>query len=159
MNSEKWKDLESRLSSLEKQNQMLRVGLIILGLITMCIMTLGSSHAGNTVEAQRFVLKNAKGDVRAELTTLDGDYPRLTLLSPNGEKVTELSPAGVSVLDKGLPSKLPLSHFGNTGLYFADEKGQIVIEIGGASVSNPQLAPVPEIAVFDKKGNQTWHVP
>ena len=159
MNSDKWEELKSRLSSLEKQNQMLRAGLIILGLITICIMTLGSSHAGNNVEAQRFVLKNTKGDVRAELTTLDGDYPKLTLLSPNGEKVTELSPTGVSVLDKGLPTKLPLGHFGDTGLYFADEKGQIIIEIGGASVSTPQLAPAPEIAVFDKKGNQTWRAP
>jgi hypothetical protein len=86
---------------------------ILAGLAIICTLTLGLSEAGSTVEAQRFVLKSAKGEVRAELTTLDGDYPTLSLLSPNGEKVTELSPLGVSILDKGLRGKLPLGHFGD----------------------------------------------
>ena len=111
------------------------------------------------MEAQRFVLKSAKGEVRAELTTLDGDYPRLSLLSPNGEKVTELSPIGVSVFDKGLPGKLPLGHFGDTGLYFTDEKGHVIIELGGASVDHPQLAPIPEIAIFNQDGKPAWRAP
>jgi hypothetical protein len=158
MNSE-WQMLESRLRGPEKQNKRLTAGLTILGPITVCILILGSSQAGNTVEAQRFVLKSAKGEVRGELTTLDGDYPRLTLLSPNGEKVTELSPLGVSVLDRSLPAKLPLGHFGDTGLYFTDEHGQIIIELGGASVSHPQLASVPEMVIFDKQGKTAWRAP
>jgi len=159
MNSDRLGILESRLSFLERQNRRLRAGFIIVSLAIVCALTLGLSGPGSTVEAQRFVLKNAKGEVRAELTTLVGDYPRLSLLSPNGEKVTELSPVGVSVLDKGLPGKLPLGHFGNTGLYFTDEHGQVVIELGGASVDHPQLAPVPEITIFDKNGQPAWRAP
>jgi len=111
------------------------------------------------VEAQRFVLKSAKGEVRAELTTLDGDYPRLSLRSPNGEKVTELSPLGISVIDHGLSGKLPLAHFGDTGLYFTDMQGQVVIELGGASTSTPQLAPIPEMTIFNEKHKPVWHAP
>jgi hypothetical protein len=159
MTSDRWEILESRVIRLEKQNRWLRAGCVLAGLAIVCALTLGLSTSGNTVEAQRFVLKSANGEVRAELTTLDGDYPRLSLLSPNGEKVTELSPVGVSVIDKGLPGKLPRGHFGDTGLYFSDKQGRVVIELGGASVSGAQLAPIPEITIFNEKGQPSWHAP
>ena len=79
MTSNKWEILESRVTRLEKQNRWLRAGCVIAGLTVVCVLTLGASKAGNTVEAQRFLLKSAKGEVRAELTTLDGDYPTLNL--------------------------------------------------------------------------------
>jgi hypothetical protein len=154
--------LEGRVAKLERQNRWLKTGYLIAGLSVACARTLGQSRAGsatNTVEAQRFVLKNANGEMRAELSTLDGDYPRLSLRSPNGEKVTELSPLGVSVLNTGLSGKLPLAHFGNTGLYFTEKQGRVVIELGGASISAPQLAPVPEMTIFNEKGQQVWHAP
>lgn len=156
---DEWEILEARIVRLEKQNRWLRAGCLVAGLIVVCAIAMGQSRAGNTVEAQRFVLKSAKGEVRAELTTLDGDYPRLCLRSPNGEKETELSPLGVSVSDHGLPGKLPLAHFGNTGLYFTDSQGRTVIEVGGASTSAPQLAPIPEIIMFNEKGQAVWHAP
>ena len=105
------------------------------------------------------MLKSANGEMRAELTTLDGDYPRLSLHSPNGEKVIELGPLGVSVIDKGSPGKLPLAHLGNTGLYFTDKQGRVVMELGGASTSAPQLAPIPEITIFNEKGQPAWRAP
>jgi hypothetical protein len=122
---------------------------------------MGAAKVGSTVEAQRFILRSARGEVRAELTTLDGDYPRLSLRSPNGEKETELSPLGVSVSDHGLSSKLPLAHLGNLGIYFTDTQGRTVMELGGAgtNINTPQLAPVPEITIFDEKGKSIWHAP
>ncbi len=162
MNSDKWGILEARIVLLEKQNRWMRAVCLVAGLSLICAVTLGQSKAAsttNTVEAQRFVLKNAKGEVRAELTTLDGDYPRLSLRSPNGQKVTELSPLGISVIDQGLSGKLPLAHFGNTGLYFTDKHGQVVIELGGASTSTLQLAPIPEMTILNEKGQPVWHAP
>jgi hypothetical protein len=162
MTSHEWEVLEGRVTKLEKQNRRLRAGYLIAGLSVCCAVTLGQSRAGsatNTVEAQRFVLKSANGEVRAELSTLDGDFPKLSLRSPNGEKVTGLSPPGVSVLATGLPGKLPLAHFGNTGLYFTDKQGRVVIELGGASISAPQLAPVPEMTIFNEKSQLVWHAP
>jgi hypothetical protein len=120
---------------------------------------MGHAKIGSTVEAQRFILRSAKGEVRAELTTLDGDYPRLSLQSPNGEKETEVSPLGISVLDHGLSGKLPLAHLGQFGMYFTDAKGHMVMELGGAAVNTPQLVPIPEITIFDEKGKSIWHAP
>lgn len=159
MTVDKWEILEARVIRLEKQNRWLRAGYLVAGLTAVCVLAMGQSKAGNTVEAQRFVLRSAKGEVRAELTTLDGEYPRLSLRSPNGEKETELSPLGVSVIDHGLSGKLPLAHFGNTGLYLTDSQGRTVIEIGGASTSAPQPAPIPEITIFNEKGKTVWHAP
>jgi hypothetical protein len=160
MTSGGWEILEARVVRLERQNGRLRVACLLAGLSILCAMTLGSSKNANTVvEAQRFVLLNAKGEVRGELMTIDGDYPRLSLLSPNGEKVTELSPTGFSVIDKGLARKLPLAYFGNTGLYFTNKQGNIVIELGGASTSAPQLAAKPEVTIFNETGQPVWHAP
>jgi hypothetical protein len=159
MISDRWEFLEARVATLEKQNRWLRAGCLIAGLCVICGLTMGQSDVGKTVEAQRFVLKSAKGEVRAELSTLDGDYPQLSLRSPNGEKETEVSPLGVSVKDHGLPGKLPLAHFGDTGLYFTDSQGRTVMELGGASISSPQLAPIPEITIFNDKGQVMWRAP
>lgn len=159
MTSDRWELLEARVVRLEKQNRWLRAGCLIAGLLVVCGLTLGQSKTENTVEAQRFVLKSANGQVRAELSTLDGDYPRLSLRSPNSEKEAELSPLGISLIDHGLSGKLPLAHFGNTGLYFTDSRGQTVIELGGASISSPQLAPIPEITIFNDEGKAVWHAP
>lgn len=161
MTSNRWEILECRVTRLEKQNRWLGAGCVIAGLTVVCVLAVGASKAGNTVEAQRFLLKSAKGEVRAELTTVDGDYPTLNLISPNGEKVTELSPLGISVINRGLPGKLPVGHLGDTGLYFTDRQGRVVIELGGASVSAsvPQIAPIPEITIFNEKGQPSWHAP
>ena len=159
MTTDRWEMLESRVIRLEKQNRWLRAGYLLAALAIVCALTLASSKDAVTVEAQRFVLKNSKGELRAELTTLDGDYPRLTLQSPNGEKAAELSPVGISVLDHGLPVTLPRAHLGNTGLYFTDKLGRVVMELGGASVSAPQLAPNPQITIFDEKGQSVWRAP
>ena len=162
MNSDRWDILEARVVTLEKQNRWMRALITVTILYVVCALTPGQTKAAgtaNTVEAQRFVLKSAKGEVRAELTTLGGDYPRLSLRSPNDEKVTELSPLGISVIDQGLSGKLPLAHFGNTGLYFTDTQGRLVIELGGASTSAPQLAPIPEMTIFNDKHQPVWHAP
>jgi|SRR5271166_2241947 len=161
MTSNEWEMLESRVTRLEKQNRWIGAACILAGLAVVSVLTLGAYKPANTVEAQRFVLKSAKGEVRAELATPDGDYPILKLVSPNGQKVTELSPLGVSVFDSALPGQLPVGHFGNTGLYFTDQKGRMVVEVGGASVSAsvPQIAPIPEITIFDEKGQPAWRAP
>lgn len=159
MNTDRLETLEARVAKLENHNARLKVICLLAALAGVCTLTLGLSKDSNTVEAQRFLLKSAKGEIRAELGTLDGDYPRLSLLSPNGEIVTELSPVGMSVKDKGLPGRLPLAHLGSTGIYLTNREGHIVMELGGASTSGPQLAPTPEITIFNEKGQPAWRAP
>src|SRR5580704_18318195 len=102
MISDRWELLEARVVRLEKQNRWLKAGCLIAGLSAICGLTMGQSDVVKTVEAQRFVLKSAKGEARAELSMLFEDYPALILRSPNGEKETEVSPLGVSIKDHGL---------------------------------------------------------
>lgn len=161
-----WEVLESRVTKLEKQNRWLKASCVFSGLAVVCVLGLGASRVASTVEAQRFVLKTAKGEVRGELTLPDGNFPILRLGSPNGEKVMELSPVGVSVFDGrypwGVPAgpgNLPAAHLGIYGLYFTDLKGRVVMELGGASVEGLQSAPIPQITLFDKNGHPSWRVP
>lgn len=116
MTSDRWDILEARVVTLEKQNRWMKAVCLVVSLTVVCALTLGQSKAASTtktVEAQRFVLKSAKGEIRGELTTLDGDYSKLSLRSPNGQKVTELSPLGISVIDQGLSGNF-LSHISAT---------------------------------------------
>lgn len=159
MNPTEWEALDARVNRLEKQNRRLKLGCVAGSLIFACVLTMGEAKVASTVEARRFVLRNAKGEVRAELTTIDGDYPRLTLQSPNGQRGVEVSPLGLSVADHELSGKLPLAHYGGVGLYLTDAQGHTVLEVGGAGTKNPQLTAAPEIAMFDKQGSLIWHAP
>jgi hypothetical protein len=159
MNLSKWEDLEARVKRLERQNRRLKLGCLVGSLVFACLLTMGEANVGSTVEAKRFVLRSERGEVRAELTTIDGDYPRLTLQSPNGQKEAEVSPLGLSVSDHGLSDKLPLAHYGDTGVYLTDAQGRTVLELGGAGTQSPQSTAAPEIKIFDKKGSQIWHAP
>lgn len=154
-----WEILDRRMAAVERHNRLLLGALVVAGLIIASLLTTAAANPGRTVQAQRFVLTSEDGQVRAELATLDGQYPKLTLRSPDGTKSTELSPLGVSVIDGRLSGEMPQSHLGNTGLYLTDKRGKVILELGGASVSSPQLAPVPEIKLFDEQGAVIWHAP
>jgi hypothetical protein len=159
MDVDKWEALEARVNRLEKQNRWLKLCCLMCSLAFVSVLTMGQAKVRSTVEAQRFVLRSAKGEVRAELTTIDGDYPRLSLQSPNGQKEVTVSPLGLSLFDRGISTKLPLAHYGYTGIYLTDAQGQMVMELGGAETKRPQLTAMPEITLFDNKGHQIWHVP
>jgi hypothetical protein len=159
MNAEILEAMDARVRRLEKQNRWLKTGYMTFLLAFISLLTMGQSKVRGTVEAQRFVLTSASGEILAELATIGGEFPRLTLASPNGEKEVEVSPLGLSVSDHGVSNKLPLAHYGDVGLYFADNQGHIVLEVGGAATDSLQLTAIPEIKLFDKAGSRIWHAP
>jgi hypothetical protein len=146
---DRWEALDARITRLEKQNRWLRLTCLAGCLALACMLTMGQTHAGKTVDAQRIVLRGASGEVRAERSMLDGDYPRLTLLSPNGQKEAELSPLGLSVSDHELSPRLPLAHYGDRGLFLTNSQGNVVLGLGGANAP-AHLAPVAEILCSTK---------
>jgi hypothetical protein len=159
MSLDKWANLEARMDRLERENRRLRAGCWGCSLALICVVTMGQVNVKTAVEAQKFILRSTQGKVLAELTTLDGDYPILSLRSPNGEKEVEVSSQGLSLFDHSLPSKLPLAHYGSIGLYLSNAKGNIVLEVGGAGANAPQLSARPEIAIFNAKGSEIWRIP
>ena len=70
--------------------------LFVLALFAAALVAgaVGCGSGVNTVSAERFVLKDAKGRTRAVLGTGDGDDPALTLYDRDGVDRAELALAG-----------------------------------------------------------------
>lgn len=156
---EQWIALERRISKVEGQNRKFRIILCALALAHFSIVTLALVPSGNSIRAQQFILTNSKGESRAKLTTIGDEFPTLTLTNPDGKKSTEVSPLGIAIADTDLPGKIPSTYLGDTGLYFTDGRGQVLIELGGASTERPQLAPSSEMKMFDTSGKLLWRAP
>src|SRR5262249_20631281 len=120
----------ARLERLERQQRRWRaVALVgLLGFVALGLM--GQKFAGRTVEAERFILRDAAGRTRAELM-VDGEQsvalrfkdadgmPRLTVGTENGAALIVLNEAG-GKLRAGLVS---LPH-GAPGLNLYDTTGK-----------------------------------
>jgi hypothetical protein len=178
MTSDRWEILESRVTKLEKQNRRLKVACVLASLAVGTALSLGAisatqdwptfSKVEKTVEAQRFVLKDMKGETRAELALLDAGEgkgsPLLIMKSVQGTLTSELDPQGIAVWGDGrydfASPHSPSAFFGlPDGLYFQDRKGRMVLSVGGASPSNFSPALKPEILLFDEKERPFWHAP
>ena len=143
--------IAARLARLERQQRRWRAatGVACLGLAALALM--GQKPAGRTVEAERFVLRDAAGRPRAELM-LDGEsvalrfkdadgMPRLTVGTENGAALIALNEergklrAGLVVLPHGAPglslydsggkprAELALGRDGAPALTFNDRDG------------------------------------
>jgi len=91
--------LVERVGKLEKQNRLWKYGSLSFALVAAAALTAGARgqqehqdalHA-RTVEAEVFLLKDAGGITRGELTVKDGS-PRLQLYSPSGKIVWSTQP-------------------------------------------------------------------
>jgi len=121
--------IEARLERLERQQRRWRgvAGVACLGLVAVALM--GQKPAGRTVEAERFILRDAAGRTRAELMVegeqsvalrfRDADsMPRLTVGTENGAAVVVVNEqsgklrAGLVALPHGAPG---LSLYDSTG--------------------------------------------
>jgi hypothetical protein len=85
--------LLARLEKVENQNRRLkRAGLAALLLVGSALLVgftvqrpSKPAAVTETIEAQRFVLKNARGETRAQLGLLGSEDPQLTLLDAKGK--------------------------------------------------------------------------
>ena len=76
--------IEARLERLERQQRRWRgvAGVACLGLVAVALM--GQKPAGRTVEAERFILRDAAGRTRAELSLNRDGAPALTCSDRDG---------------------------------------------------------------------------
>ena len=79
--------LSQRLETLEKQNRRLRVSAALALVLVTCLILMGQSGQGvQTLKAQKFIVVDAAGKVKAFLgTDADGD-PELVLNDANEKK-------------------------------------------------------------------------
>ena len=77
-------DVESRLARLERENRRLR-RVVYAGAIAVAgAVVMAQSRPAQTLEAERFVVRDAAGNVRA-VFGMDEDAPRLALYAPGDE--------------------------------------------------------------------------
>lgn len=92
--------LGKRLERLEREIRWWRCGTLLVALGLASVVLMGqASPTSRTVEAERFVLKDARGTIRAQLTVLtDGGGPVLGLADKDGRVR-----AFLSLLSDGAP--------------------------------------------------------
>ena len=72
-------DLENRLRRLERQNRRLRL-IVYTGLVAVAGgVLMAQARPARTIEAERFVVRDGAGNVRAEFGLNDDGMPRLAM--------------------------------------------------------------------------------
>lgn len=98
-------------------------------------------EADGVVEAERFVLRDAAGEVRAELA-IEGNGPVLTLHGDAG--CTRVSPSGIAVVDRDDAQRLVMAlingNFPLIGVSSPDQQGPPSVEITAADDGSRKLA-------------------
>ncbi len=154
--------LEQRVARLERTNRRLMNGIVVAGLLIACTVWMGQRATGKktpskpaatprVVEAERFVVKKASGQIAATLGLVDDrpvlsmvapdlterlnvslgaeGLPRVALLAPDGTALASLSLTadGITLLDlataDGAHAKLGMGGAAN-GLALADAAGK-----------------------------------
>jgi hypothetical protein len=161
MGDERLEEVVKRIEGLERQVRRWRRAAVALMLSAVALMTLGAAvPRGRVVEAQKFVLKDAAGRVRAELGPSDNDKsialrfkdaagsPRLVLGVEDESSLLVLHDktgrprVGLVTLAQGAP-----------GFTFYDTTGRARVELGVSREGEPG------IVVRDARGGSAWKAP
>jgi hypothetical protein len=157
MDHPQFEGLLGRLERLERHNRRLRLGgaLLLLGIVAGATMGQGRgpSHA---VEAQRFVVKDARGKSRAVLG-MSAEGPGLSLYDPDGNARAALALAGDNTSRLGFYDRqgksrvvVDVQEDGTSTVGFYDKTGKAHAHLRVAPDGSPVLG------FFDKDGRPIW---
>jgi hypothetical protein len=150
--------LATRVEKLERQNRLFKRAALALLLLPAVMLVMGQARPTRTLEAQAFVLTDANGFKRADLS-VPTDLPVLRFFNSAGGVTADLSPNGYSIFgagtasytgDKG-PVKIAIERLalGPAGLFFSDAHGKTIIELGGLAQPDLSTPPSPRLELFD----------
>jgi hypothetical protein len=161
MADERYEAIVRRIEGLERELRRWRRGAAALGLAAVAVLTVGAAvPRGRVVEAQKFVVKDATGRVRAEIGPSESDkeialrfrdtvgLPRVTVGLQDETSLLVLSDktgrprAGLVTLAQGAPAFT---------LY--DTAGRPRVELGLAREGEPHAA------LLDARGGPAWKAP
>lgn len=177
--------LTQRLDRVERELRWWRRGAASAMAVTVAVVLMGQALPQNpTVEAQKFVVKDATGMVRAELvgeangpTSLhfyDQDGKRPVVMEWNPEDAAgfylQSGTATVSLTTDGWPALYLGLESGKTGALLAhrnltlyeDHETRAVLgqtEIEGALTGTLDKRSASSLVLFDRDGKVIWHVP
>jgi hypothetical protein len=79
------------LERVEEENRRLKQGVVVLLVFAGAALLMGQGRPNRTVEAEKFLLKDTNGRVRARLDMEDTDRPTLALLDTRGLRLVSLA--------------------------------------------------------------------
>ena len=141
MNEPKLDELVVRLDCLERENRRWqRIGaLVLVGIAAVVLMGQAKPRkVAQVIEAEKFVVRDKSGKVRAALQTSAKDEPSLDLYDKNGKNRAKLA-----ILEVGGPTPL---------LFLLDRNEKFSLklaEVGGEGI----------MWLHDKDGRITWKAP
>jgi hypothetical protein len=145
----------ARLEKVEKENRRLKRAGITCLLVAACVVLMGQARPSRTLEAERFVLKDASGRVRAELFTHSvSGVAMLRFLNERGDAF--VSADGLFLLDSNVKNFAVLN-LSRTGLSITDGKGTGIV-LGGHDWEHPDKLRA-GIVLSDKEGKVFWSAP
>jgi hypothetical protein len=139
-----------RIEALERANKRLKRTGLAVGLAAVVVLGMGQGRPSQTVEANRFVLVDSGGVKRAELA-LPGPNGVLSFFDSGGSPTTVLSPEGYVVFGQAMRFGTRMARIALTkaGLYFTDDHGEVVINLGGLKDENfKAMSASPSLELF-----------
>jgi len=90
IHSEEFREIAARVEAVERENRRLKkIALSVLALAG-AVLLMGQARPNRTIEAERFILKDASGKIRARLD-MSADRPTLALLNEGGYPMISLA--------------------------------------------------------------------
>lgn len=157
--------LVQRLDRLERENRWLkRIGAVVLAGLTAVILTGQATlrKVPRVVEAEKFVLKDAKGDVRGMLMMAPDGSPSLALFG-QGTVLLSVGADGEPSLallgkDKKGVAAIGVGSDGSPGLAIMDKSGKLRAAMGSVK-HGPTRTPIHSLTLFNKDGKVVWKAP
>lgn len=152
-----------RLEKLERQNRRLKRGAVAVLIAISALLLMGQGRLSRTIEANKFVLKDADGRARAEMDLQSGGNPTLCFRDANGYPTILMGGGDEPSLDLSLPNfKERVELFAakksyGLGLYDSVNRSQTGGGIrAGLSVlfqDAPEVGGSPSLDLYDNAGN------
>jgi len=178
----------SRLEKLERQNRRLRQAGTLVALAALCGLFMGQAPPrSRVVEAEKFVLKDANGRVRATIGMDEARHPAIMLFDDNRREVAALFSSGVVFYEtlsatsngsRGEPSAGLSSSLGllvrraGASVILAPEGPTLtlrdtngfesrfgVTEIKMVKTGESRKTSAASVVMFDKQGQVIWRAP
>jgi hypothetical protein len=89
--SEELKQMARRIEAVERENRRLRRITLSFVVLTAAVLLMGQARPNRTIEAEKLILKDSSGAVRARLGMDSMDRPSLALLDAKGFPTASLS--------------------------------------------------------------------
>lgn len=147
-------DIRRRLETLERENRRLKQIGGLTALFAVSLFLMAQAKSDRTVEAQKFVLKDASGKIGGELAM--GRFgATLTLNAPNGSPIPTVSLTGSDAPSLDLTG-------GGKSIHMTASQDRVTLGLygehsgryGGIRVGLSITSDVPALSLYDKNGTE-----